>query len=200
MRWDNLFDDLEGQLEHELNLEEGDLRAEEERLRLGRMSLRDRIRSVHESEPPHAAYSLKLLLADGSAIAVRPVTIGKDWLSADLVDDTARRSQLIIPLASIGGISLTRAQVAQSLTPSAESEGGPGLSARLTLSFVIRDLCRRRSSVQLRHLEGTLAGTIDRVGRDHLDLAVHERGSARRESVVSEYRVVPFSQLLHIRV
>jgi hypothetical protein len=29
VRWDNLFDDLEGQLEHELNAEEVDLRAED---------------------------------------------------------------------------------------------------------------------------------------------------------------------------
>ena len=48
MRWDNLFDDLEGQLEHELTSEEIDLQAEEERLRLGRMSLRDRILAIHD--------------------------------------------------------------------------------------------------------------------------------------------------------
>ena len=47
MRWQNLFDDLEGQLESELGAEEVDLLAEEERLRLGRLSLRDRIRAIH---------------------------------------------------------------------------------------------------------------------------------------------------------
>ena len=36
MRWDHLFDDLAGQLEHELRAEEADLQHEEERLRLGR--------------------------------------------------------------------------------------------------------------------------------------------------------------------
>jgi len=43
MRWDSLFDDLESQLEQELGAEEGDLLAEEERLRLGRLTLRDRL-------------------------------------------------------------------------------------------------------------------------------------------------------------
>lgn len=200
MRWDNLFDDLEGQLEHELTLEEVDLRAEEERLRLGRMSLRDRIRSIHESENRHATYSIAVLLVDGSRLPVRPVTIGRDWVSADVADATTTPSQCILPLAAIAGLSLTRSQIAKSLTPTPDPESGPALSARLTLSFVLRDLCRRRTSVELRMLDGTIAGTIDRVGRDHLDVAVHERGSARRESVVTEYRVVPFGRLLYVRV
>lgn len=40
MRWEHLFDDLETQLERELTAEELDLEVEEERLRLGRLSLR----------------------------------------------------------------------------------------------------------------------------------------------------------------
>lgn len=43
MRWDDLFDDLESQLEQELGAEDVDLLAEEERLRLGRLTLRDRL-------------------------------------------------------------------------------------------------------------------------------------------------------------
>ena len=65
---------------------------------------------------------------------------------------------------------------------------------------MLRDLCRRRTSVELDLLDESLAGTIDRVGRDHLDLAVHEPGSARRESAVSQYRLVPFAQLSLVRV
>ena len=43
MRWDSLFDDLESQLERERTAEELDLEAEEERLRLGRLAVRDRL-------------------------------------------------------------------------------------------------------------------------------------------------------------
>src|SRR6188472_270629 len=100
MRWDNLFDDLEGQLEHELTVEELDLRAEEERLRLGRLSLRDRIQAIHEL-PKDADRTLRITLADGVIISVRPQTLGRDWFSADVVDEAQRQSQCIIPLPAI---------------------------------------------------------------------------------------------------
>jgi hypothetical protein len=37
MRWNNLFDDLAGQLERELGAEDRDREADEERLRIGRL-------------------------------------------------------------------------------------------------------------------------------------------------------------------
>ena len=52
VRWDNLFDDLEGQLENELNAEDLELRAEEERLRLGRLALRQRLTGVVNGPVP----------------------------------------------------------------------------------------------------------------------------------------------------
>jgi hypothetical protein len=65
---------------------------------------------------------------------------------------------------------------------------------------VLRDLCRRRCAVELVLTGGPLHGTIDRVGRDHCDLAVHEAGAVRREAAVSHYRIVPFDQLLLVRM
>jgi len=43
-------------------------------------------------------------------------------------------------------------------------------------------------------------GTIDRVGRDHVDVAVHERGEVRRETAVSEYRLVPLMSLVLVKL
>lgn len=200
MRWNNLFDDLESQLEHELGAPEADLEGEEERLRLGRLSLRDRLLSVHGASEGNGRYSIRVTLGDGTALRLRPLSFGKDWMSAELVDETRRRSQVVVPLAAIGSIVLDREQVAGSLlaTPTREPPGG--LSARLSLGFVLRDLCRRRSALELRLVGGTLHGTIDRVGRDHFDVAVHEPGTARREAEVTQYRVVPFAQLLVVRM
>ncbi|MBC7725727.1 MAG: hypothetical protein H7146_13440 [Burkholderiaceae bacterium] len=199
MRWDNLFDDLEGQLENEREAEEVDLRAEEERLRLGRLSVRDRILAVHDAHSRHAPYAIQLELADGHPVRVRPTTIGRDWFSADLLGD-GPAAQCVVPFSAIAAVFFTRSQLAQSLVPPVRPETAATLSARLGLGFVLRDLCRRRATVDLRLTRSQLFGTIDRVGRDHFDLAVHEAGSARRESAVSQYRVVSFDQVVFLRV
>lgn len=200
MRWDNLFDDLESQLEHGLTAEEIDLQAEEERLRLARMSLRERILSLHESAASGGSPEIRLQLVGGVAVMVRPLSFGKDWFSADLVEESARHSQCIVPLGAVAGLLLSREQVQSSLATSAAPESGRGLSARLGLAFVLRDLCRRRRAVEVRFAGGVVHGTIDRVGRDHFDLAVHEPGTPRRENEVSHYRVIPFGQVLLVRM
>jgi len=188
VRFDDLFDDLEGQLEQELHAEELDLHAEEERLRLGRTSLRERILAIQSSEARHSLYSIRTRLVDDSVEDLRPATVGRDWFSAELVSSTGRSAtagrsrQCIIPLSAVAALMLTRSQVSRSVVPRPQSEAERGLSARLTLGFVLRDLCRRRADVELRLRTGTERGTIDRVGRDHLDLAVHEaaaRGGSR---------------------
>lgn len=200
MRWDNLFDDLESQLEHELTAEDIDLRAEEERLRLGRMSIRDRLASIHEAAGANSDYVLRVVLADGSTIAVHPVALGKDWISGDLLDSSSRRRQCIVPLAAMGGIILDQAQVAPSLVERSDAQPPRALSARLSLVFVLRDLCRRRRGVDIDLATGSIHGTIDRVGRDHIDVAVHEHGRPRRESEVQQRRIVPLAQIAMVRL
>jgi hypothetical protein len=200
MRWDNLFDDLEGQLEQVISAEDVDLRAEEERLRLGRLSLRDRILSVHNARGDDSEQTIRLFLANGDQVVVRPATFGRDWFSGDIVDETSRRQQCVVPIDAIAGVALTRIQMTQSLNASPDESNRNSLSARLSLAFVLRDLCRRRTAVDLRTPTGSLFGTIDRVGRDHVDLAMHDQGVPRRESEVVQSRVVPLSQLLLVRI
>ncbi len=196
MRWDNLFDDLESQLEQGLTAEELDLKAEEERLRLGRLGLRDRITAILHAQKFDPAYGIRFTLRGGQSLSLRPVAIGKDWLSADLLDDSTRRAQCVLPFPAIAGIILTPPQVQQSLNPPSPRDAEPGITSRLGLTFVLRDLCRRRREVSVRLADGDLHGTIDRVGRDHFDLAVHESGAARRDSAVFSYRMIPLDQLL----
>jgi hypothetical protein len=191
MRWDKLFDDLESQLERELTAEELDLDAEEERLRLGRLTLRDRLVAAPGAE-------LSLSLVDGTSLVVRAVTIGRDWFSADIVDDSPTRRQCIVPIAAIASLALPTDLVVASLA--ARADPHPALTARLGLAFVLRDLCRRRRPVRLVVAGGVVHGTIDRVGRDHLDLAVHEAGSARRESAVREVRMIALTAVQLVRL
>ena len=197
MRWDNLFDDLESQLEQELGAEEGDLLAEEERLRLSRLTLRDRV--VAMTRPGEGAHEqLKLALRDGSVVTVGVGSIGRDWIAGELIG--ARRGACVVPLTAVAGVLPTPEQLARSVAPDSFVDPTVSLSARLGLAFVLRDLCRRRAAVELSTTsEERLHGTIDRVGRDHLDLAEHEAGVPRRAAAVGRIRILPLAELQLVR-
>jgi hypothetical protein len=195
MRWESLFDDLEGQLEQELDAEELELRAEEERLRIGRMALRDRIVAA---AGPGGADVLRLALTDGSALELRMTAYGRDWIAGESAGELARPGPVVVPIAGIAAVALDDAQVERSLAQTAGAP--PPLADRLGLAFVLRTVCRRRAAVELALPGGRLHGTLDRVGRDHLDLAVHEPGTQRRRDAVRQVRLVPFAQLVLVRI
>jgi hypothetical protein len=106
----------------------------------------------------------------------------------------ASERQCIVPLAAIAAVLPTRAQLETSVAPVAGS--ATRLADRIGLSFVLRDLSRRRTPVHLTTDDGRLHGTLDRVARDHLDMALHESGSARRESEVRGYRIIPLERIV----
>jgi hypothetical protein len=197
MRWDNLFDDLESQLEQELDAEEGDLLAEEERLRLSRLTVRDRV--IAMTRPGESrSEQLKLALRDATVVTVAVGSVGRDWIVGELIG--ARRGSCVLPLAAVSGILPTAEQLVRSVTTEQTAEPPVSLSARLGLGFVLRDLCRRRAAVELSTASGVqVHGTIDRVGRDHFDLAEHEAGLPRRAAAVSRLRILPFDELILVR-
>ncbi|HEY2645008.1 MAG TPA: hypothetical protein VGI56_14735 [Galbitalea sp.] len=199
MRWDDLFDDLESQLERELSAEEVDLLAEEERLRVARLSVRDRLLSLSVTGTDGETPELRLILCDGTRLSVTPSTFGRDWFSGEVVDESGKRPGCVVPLDAVDAVLLARVDIPRSIDSARRSETQESLSARLGLAFVLRDLCRRRAAIDLQLPNARLHGTIDRVGRDHLDLAVHERGRPRRDSEVSEYRLVRIAHILLVR-
>ena len=189
MRWDHLFDDLETQLERELTAQDEDLGVENERLRLGRLCLRERLVALHRGN----GASIQLRLTTGERLELQLTSVGRDWISGDAVVGPVRRS-CIVPLAAIAGISLAPGQLAASLHSAPDARAAAStLSMSVGLPVVLRDLCRRRRSLHLVVGVTTLHGTIDRVGHDHLDLAVHEPGSERRPAHVTELRIVPLA-------
>jgi hypothetical protein len=188
MRWDELFADLEGQLEHGLGAEEREAELEEERLRVGRASLRDRVAAIAAERT-----ALRVRLVDGSLVEVVPRTVGRDWTSGDLAGTAA---QIVLPLQAVAALLPTAAQLARSLEPVSLGT----VTDRIGLAFVLRDLARRRRTLQLTTPSGVLAGTIDRVGKDHLDLAVHPADTVRRAAAVSRIEVLALAQVLLVRV
>jgi hypothetical protein len=188
VRWDDLFADLEGQLEQILGAEEVDLAAEEERLRLGRLGLRDRLAALVGDE-------VAVELRDASRLALRIEALGRDWIAG--VAAGGRPVALTIPIDAVAAVLPSLDRIAATLAP--PDERPDALSRRLGLAFVLRDLCRRRRPVELTTVTRAVHGTIDRVGRDHLDLAEHDPGESRRPASVRAIRLVPFAQLLVVR-
>jgi hypothetical protein len=193
VRWQNLFDDLEGQLESEFGAEEVDLLAEEERLRLGRLSLRDRIRAINAAD----AGSLGVTVRGEERFSLDLAAMGRDWFAGEL--DAGILRSAIVPLASVVALDPVGAQLAASLRVDPAPEPPTALSARLGLAFVLRDLCRRRAAVELLVGGERLHGTIDRVARDHLDIAEHAPGEPRRTAAVARIRIIAFAAIDVVR-
>ncbi|WP_438353492.1 hypothetical protein [Microbacterium sp. CJ88] len=193
MRWDRFFEDLEDQLASEWEAERAALDTEAERLRLARVAMRERLRALAEREPSVAP---SFELADGT-VEVAPVTgVGADWVG---LAPAGPPGAMIVPLAAIVAIGMPHAE----LLRSARADGGAAstLGDRMTLGFVLRDVSRRRLPVTVSLRGGrVLTGTIDRAGADHLDLALHDPGAARRADAVSGHRMVPFDAIVRVRV
>lgn len=194
MRWDLLFDDLESQLDQEQRDEERALALEEERLRIARLTLRDRLATLARSIGDDRSASVRVELRGGDELDLRPLAFGRDWMSAAMVGAARGPSQYVVPLHAIAAVLPASRQVQRSLEPAPESSAR--LSERIGMPFVLRDLCRRRTPVHLTTEDGRMHGTIDRVARDHLDLALHEPGTPRRDRDVRGIRIVPIMRIV----
>ena len=194
MRWDLLFDDLESQLDQEQRDEERALALEEERLRLGRLTLRDRLIAMSGDSGDGSQASIRIELRGARELDVRPLAFGRDWMSAAVHPSGPGGWQCIVPFAALAAVLPTAEQLGPSLESPAQASAR--LAVRIGLPFVLRDLCRRRTAVHLSTDDGRVHGTIDRVARDHLDLAVHEPGTVRRDQEVRGIRIIPLEQIV----
>lgn len=194
MRWDRFFDDLEDQLASEWEAERAALDSEAERLRLSRVPLRDRLAALIDRDAASAAPSFEM--RDGTILVAEVSGLGADW--AALAPTASRSGAVIAPLGGIMSIGMPQPDLLRSARPVGARSS---LSERMTLGFALRDLVRRRVAVTLHLVHGrALAGTIDRAGVDHLDLALHDPGVPRRADEVTGHRIVPFEAIAWVRL
>lgn len=152
----------------------------EDRVRAGtaEVSLLDRVR---------ACVWVSLRIARGPCVTGRVSGVGVDALLLDVPSaGTAAEGEWII--------------AAQGMTEvvglSGRAEPARGASSRLGLASWVRAWARERSAVRLYRLHDVpVDGTIDRVGADHLDIAVHDLGLPRREDNVHRVACIPFAAL-----
>ena len=180
MRWDRLFDDLEAQAQAG---DQADFEAElVDLIRAERSAL-----SLRERLTADAVQRLRFTLVDGETLGGVVRDAGADWLLLD-----SGFGDVLLPvnaIAWIGGLGV-------GAVPDA------GRVARtLGLASVLRGLAGDRAGVTIKLRGGlSLTGTIDRVGVDHCDVAVHPLDEPRRASAVSDVHCVPTAAILRIGV
>jgi len=196
VNWDRLFEDLEGQLASEWEAERAVLDAESERLRIARLPLHTRLRSLSARRD-----SVVLDLADGRRVPGLVKTVGADWLACEpsVGGTSAARTVLLVPLRAVHGLSADHGALLDSLED--RDPTGSSLQHKASFGFVLRDLARRRIPLHVTTRNaGDVHGTIDRAGSDHLDLAVHDAGTARMASAVRGFRIIPFDAVVSVRL
>jgi hypothetical protein len=100
--------------------------------------------------------------------------VGPDWL---LLSERGR-GELLLNLGAVQSVS--------GIGPMAEAPTGKVWRA-LDLRWALRGLARGRVAVQVVMSDGALwTGTLDRIGADHAELAVHAVGEPRRAGAVEQ--------------
>lgn len=182
MRWDDLFADLESQLEAAEAAELAGEVTDRSRREAGQLRLVDRLR-------PSVGGVVTLHCLGAGSVRGRLLDVGVDWL---LVEETALNELLLSAAALLGVTGVSN----RSDVPGSESE----VARRLDLRWALRGLARNRAGVQVVLVDGSvLGGTFDRVGADHVDLAEHPPGEARRAGAVRQVRVLPLAALSIVR-
>lgn len=182
VRWRELFADLEAQAEA---LDRAALRAEvadRTRREVARLGLRERL-------APAVGQQLAVQLDGAGDIRGALAEIGPDWL---LLRETTGAELLVAAQAVLAVAGLSR----RADSPEAVGEVG----RRLDLRWALRGLARSRAGLVLLRRDGAeLAGTLDAVGADHVELAEHPVGEARRPAAVRQVRLVPLAAISALR-
>lgn len=171
-RWSELFSDLESQAEALAGADELTEIAERTRIEAGRLGLVDRLR-------PAEGHLIQVRCAGHGPLSARLDRVGADWL---LLTESAG-VEALAPIASVVAVT--------GLGRWSEAAAGR-LERRLGLRSALRGLVRDRAPVQVVLVDGgSVAGTIDRVGVDFLELAEHPVGEPRRASSVQRVWTLP---------
>lgn len=181
MRWQGLFDDLEAQFDAALAAELAGEVADRTRRETARLRLADRLRVAEGA-------TVAVTVPGGGVLRGRLSDAGVDWL---LLEEHGAR-EVLVPLTAVLGITGLGVR-------SAAPDDGP-VARKLDLRWALRGLARSRTGVALGLVDGTvLTGTLDRVGADHVDVAEHGLGEARRAGAVRQVRLVPLTAVALVR-
>lgn len=197
MRWENLFRDLEQQLDQEIEYAQSDVAKDRRRHESAQREWFGELRGLlrHEPAEPTRCHLGELSLwisVDNS---------GKDWVSGTVTEPRASAGYVILNLAAVDRVYVRGAAEVVAYPP-VDLDRAPRLSLaeKITLRIVLRDVSRRRKSVALVTAHASIHGTIDQVGADFVVVAEHSANEARRQSEVKNRVFVRLSAIYWVRL
>lgn len=182
MRWEALFEDLEAQAAALSRAERAAEVEERTRAEVGALGIADRLRAA-------LAMPVRIHTEGGLRLAGTVRHVGSDWL---LLDEGAGREAVVataalLRVSGLGPVSAPSADAGQ-------------VEQRLGLRHALRRIARDRSGVALYLRDAqTLWATIDRVGADFLEVALHASGEPRRRGAVREVTLLALSAVVAVR-
>ncbi len=188
MRWEQLFRDLDARFEELADAEMWAELADRQRLAAGALQLSARLGGA-------VGRHLRIRTSAGPGLSGTLRSVGPDWL---LVDEAPGRETVVARAA---------VTIVEGLTWSTAPELS-GVALRLDLRYMLRGIARDRSPVAV-VVSGSsgdgagagaeITGTLDRVGADFVELAVHAPWEPRRASDVRGVVAIPLSAVVLVR-
>ena len=178
MRWESLFADLEAQFAAEAARERTSEIQEIVRIERARQTMGQRLAR-------HLGSGVEVHMLGSERLAGVLAAIGTNWLM--LRHGTTEE---LLPFHALGWWSGTA------------RPGGRDTGERLVgFSQALRVLVRDRARVGIGGTDGRLlaSGTLDQVGQDFVEVALHARDEFRRLPAVQGRSVIPFSAISTVR-
>lgn len=178
MRWEGLFADLEAQAETLAAAERAAEIEERTRSETARLTAADRLRGSIGTE-------VRLSCQGNLTVQGQLTSVQVDCV---LLSEPHGRETLVAlnKLLSVGGLSrLAETDVTNR-----------AVATRLGLPFLLRRIARDRSGVRIQLVERVVSGTIDRVGANFIEVAIHPQGEARRRTAVVDVVLVPIAAIV----
>jgi hypothetical protein len=193
VRWDELFADLEAQVVAGAVAQRADEIDERARIEFARIHLVQRLR-------PAVGQVIRIRCPAGVTVQGVLVRMGEQWL---LVDEASGR-QALVSLAGVVAVSGLGRLAAPPVVPGESGDERQAavalVESRLGMTHALRAIARDRSAVRIELVDGSgIDGTIDRVGADFLEIAVHAAGELRRRAAVREVVIVAIAALAVVR-
>ncbi len=179
MRWESLFADLEAQFAAAAARDQVSEVQEIVRIERARQTLVQRLAGAVGGD-------VDLQLLGGERLGGRLAGIGKDWLMLNRAG-----TEELVPINAVSWW-MARERT-RTLAEQTES--------RVKFSQALRVLVRDRARVSVGGIDGRLlaSGTLDQVGQDFVEVALHPNDEFRRTPAVNGRVSIPFHAIARVR-